>query len=85
MNREGALGILLVALLLGGIVLFAHRPAVVTTSISAPRQYHNQGNIKVIPVQAEPRRYQNKETRNIEYNEDHLPIKIEIIRDYAIT
>ena len=82
MNREGVLGIFLIALLLGSIVLFARRPAV--TSVSAPRQL-TQGNIKVIPVQAEPRRYKNKETRNIEYNADGLPTKIEIIRDYAIT
>ena len=85
MNREGALGIVLIILLLGGIALFARRPAVASNYASAPPQYHNQGNIKVIPVQAEPRRYQNKEIRNIEYNGDGLPTKIEIIRDYAIT
>ena len=28
--------------------------------------------------------YRNKETRNIEYNEDGLPTKIEIIRDFKV-
>lgn len=85
MNREGALGIILIALLLGGIVLFARRPAALTHA-SAPVQHttHNPGNIQVVPVQ-EPRRYQNKEIRQIEYNEDNLPIKIVITRDFAIT
>ncbi len=84
MNREGALGIILIALLLGGIVLFARRP--VTANYSpAPRQSYSQGNIRVIPIEAEPRRYQNKETRRIEYNDDGLPTLIEITRDYAVT
>lgn len=83
MNKEGALGILLVALLLGGIVLLARRPAVASNYASP--QHHSQGNIQVIPVQAEPRRYQNKETRRIEYNDDGLPTLIEITRDYAVT
>jgi len=83
-NKEGALGILLVALLLGGIVLLARRPAVASSYVS-PQQHQSQGNIQVIPVQAEPRRYQNKEIRQIEYDEDHMPIKITITRDYAVT
>jgi len=83
-NREGALGIILIALLLGGIVLFARRPAALSHA-SAPIQTHNPGNIKVVPVSAEPQRYQNKEIRQIEYNEDNLPVKIVITRDYAIT
>ena len=83
MNREGALGILLIVALLGGIVLLTHRP--VTSNYSAPQQYHGSGNIKIIPVQQESRRYQNKEIRQIEYNEDNLPTKITITRDYAIT
>jgi len=78
MNREGALGIILVALLLGGIMLF-RRPSSYSSAIQ------QTGNLQVIPVQAEPRRYQNKEIRQIEYNEDHLPIKITITRDYAVT
>lgn len=84
MNREGVLGLLLIALLFGGIVLFARRP-VTANYASTPRQYSSQGNIKVIPVEAEPRRYQNKETRRIEYNDDGLPTLIEITRNYAIT
>jgi hypothetical protein len=78
MNREGALGLFLVVLLLGGVLLLTHRPT------SAP-QLSRQGNIQFVPVQAEPRRYQNKEIREIEYNEDSLPVKITITRDYAIT
>ena len=86
MNREGALGFLLIALLLGGIVvLFARRPTATSNYASAPRQYRSQGNIKVYPVEEEPRRYQNKEIRRIEYNADGLPTLIEIIRDYAVT
>ena len=77
MNSEGVVGIFLVALLLGGMLLFIRRPS--HSYASEPRQ----GNIKVIP--SNERRYQNKEIRNIEYNDDGLPIKIEIIRDYAIT
>jgi len=64
MNREAAVGLLLIALLFGGIVLFARRP-VTANYASAPRQSYSQGNIKVIPIEAEPRRYQNKETRRI--------------------
>jgi hypothetical protein len=77
-NREGVLGLFLVALLLGGVFLLTRRPAASYTS--APQ---GQGNIQFVP--AEPRRYQNKEIRQIEYNEDHLPIKIIITRDYAVT
>lgn len=84
MNREGALGIILIALLLGGIVLFARRPVALSASAPIQTQTHNPG-IKVVPVSAEPRRYQNKEIRQIEYNEDNLPVKIVITRDYAIT
>jgi len=48
MNREGALGIILVALLLGGIMLF-RRPSSYSSAIQ------QTGNLQVIPVQAEPR------------------------------
>lgn len=78
MNREGVFGLILVALLLGGIVLFTRRPA---SYASAPQQYHSS-NIRVVP---EPRRYQNKEIREIEYNTENLPVKIIITRDFAIT
>jgi hypothetical protein len=79
MNRE-ALGLLLVALLFGGVLLLARRP-----NSSTSLQPYSQGNIKVIPMGEEPRRYQNKETRRIEYNADGLPTVIEITRDYTIT
>ncbi len=39
------------------------------------------------PASQEPdggRHYRNKEIRNIEYNTDGLPTKIEIIRDYTV-
>ena len=86
MNREGTIGLLLIGLLLGGIFLLVRRP-VALSHASAPlqTQTHNPGNIRLVPLEAEPRRYQNKETRSIEYNEDGLPTKIEITRDYAIT
>jgi hypothetical protein len=83
MNRE-ALGLLLIALLFGGVVLLARRPAVASNYSPASLQPYSQ-DIKVIPVGAEPRRYQNKETRRIEYNADNLPTLIEITRDYTIT
>ena len=85
MNREGTIGLLLIGLLLGGIFLLARRPVTALTRASAPLQTHNPGNIRLVPLEAEPQRYQNKETRSIEYNEDGLPTKIEITRDYAIT
>lgn len=86
MNKEGAIGLLLIGLVLGGIFLLARRPALTLSRASAPLQTHNPRNrIKLVPLEAEPRRYQNKETRRIKYNEEMLPIEIEITRDYAIT
>jgi hypothetical protein len=85
-NRDATIGFILVALLLGGLVLFARRPAAVATPISASnRQLTGQGNIRLIPAGTGPPRYQNKEIREIEYNEDNLPTKITIIRDYTVT
>jgi len=86
MSRDATIGIVLMALLLGGLFLFARRPAAVATPISSytPRQLSGQGNIRFVPARAESPRYRNKETRNIEWNADGLPTKIEIIRDYAI-
>jgi cell division septation protein DedD len=84
MNKEGVVGLFLFLALLGGIVLFARRP--VTSSLAlAPNQPHSQGNINIIPIAEQPRHYQNKETRRIEYNADNLPTLIEITRDYTIT
>jgi hypothetical protein len=85
MGREGAFGIILIALLLGGIVLFGRRPPVSSSYGSISRQYDSSGSIALMPVQKEQRRYQNKEIRRIEYNGDGLPTLIEITRDYAIT
>lgn len=86
MNREGALGIFLLVALLGGILLVARRPASFSYT-STPQQIQNSDNIRMVPttVDAEPRRYRNKETREIEYNADNLPTKITITRDYAVT
>jgi len=84
MNREGALGLLFIALLFGGVLLLARRP-VTTNYASTSLQPYSSGNIKVIPVEQGPRRYQNKETRRIEYNADGLPTVIEITRDYTVT
>ena len=88
MNKEGAIGLLLIGLVMGGIFLLARRPrtALSLSRASVPLQTHNPGNhIKLVPLGAEPRRYQNKETRRIKYNEEMLPIEIEITRDYAVT
>ena len=86
MNRDATIGIIVVALLLGGLFLFTRRPTAVSALISASpaRQLSGQGNMRFVPAQVEAPRYRNKETRNIEYNNDGLPTKIEIIRDYAI-
>ena len=83
MNKEGVIGLFLFIALLGGIVLFARRPA--TASSSTSLQPYSQGNINIIPIAEQPRRYQNKETRRIEYNADNLPTLIEITRDYTVT
>lgn len=85
MNRENTLGIILIVLLLGGFLLLNRRPAITSNHISSPLEQYSQGNIKFVPAQEEARRYQNKETRRIEYNDDGLPSLIEITRDYAIT
>ena len=84
MDREHVVGIALVALLLGGLLLLSRRSTAMTQYSPAPAAY-SSGNISMIPMAAEPRRYQNKETRRIEYNEDHLPITIEITQDYVVT
>lgn len=83
MNTEHAIGIGLVVLLLGGLLLLARRSTAMTQYSPALAAYSS--NISMVPMAAEPRRYQNKETRRIEYNEDGLPITIEITRDYAVT
>jgi hypothetical protein len=83
MNKEGVVGLFLFLALLGGIVLFARRPAAVSSSTSL--QPYSQGNISIVPIAGQPRRYQNKETRRIEYNADGLPTQIEITRDYTVT
>jgi len=87
MDSNYAVGFLIIALLLGGVFLFARRP-VGTKYQSIPQvtgQQQNSGNIRLVMEGEEPRRYRNKEIRQIEYNEDNLPVKIIITRDYAIT
>lgn len=84
MNREGTIGLILIALLFGGIVLLARPRTAIANYNPIPLQTHNPGNIRMVPVGAEPRRYQNKETRRIEYNADGLPTLIEIIRDSVV-
>lgn len=85
MNREHAIGIFLVALLLGGVILLTRHSAATPAYASAPLQPYTNNHIKLVPLAEEPRRYQNKETRRIEYNQDGLPTLIEITRDFAIT
>ena len=84
MDQEKALGIFLFALLLGGVLLLS-RKATLTRRYPAQPQVYNQGIIDIVPIPDEPKRYKNKETRRIEYNEDGLPTLIEITRDYAVT
>lgn len=84
MNKEGVIGLFLFIALLGGIVLFARRPATSSLALT-PNQPYSQGNINIVPIAEQPRRYQNKETRRIEYNSDNLPTLIEITRDYTVT
>lgn len=83
MNREHAIGIAFVALLLGGLLLLSRRSTAMTQYNPAPATY-SSGNIRMVSMAAEPRRYQNKETRRIEYNEDGLPTLIEITRDSVV-
>jgi hypothetical protein len=85
MNKEGVVGLFLFIALLGGIVLFARRPAVTSSLALTSNQPSSQGNISIIPIAGQPRHYQNKETRRIEYNADNLPTLIEITRDYTVT
>jgi hypothetical protein len=82
MNREGAVGLLLIGLLLGGLFLFSRRSAVSSCATYSP-EYQSQGNIRLVSS-AEPPHYRNKETRHIEYNADGLPTLIEITRDYTV-
>ena len=82
MDREHAIGIAFVALLLGGLLLLSRRSTAMTQYSPAPATY--SGNIRMISMAAEPKRYQNKETRRIEYNDDGLPTLIEITRDSVV-
>lgn len=76
MNKEFALELVLIGLLVGGTIFFAHRLGSSTGS---------SASTNLLPAtEEEPRRYKNKETRRVEYNEDGLPVLIEITRDYTI-
>jgi hypothetical protein len=81
MNKEGVIGLFLFIALLGGIALFARRPAV---SNSTSLQPYSQGNVSIVPIAEQPRRYQNKETRRLEYNTDGQLTLMEITRDYTV-
>lgn len=72
MDKEFALQLLFIGLLMGGAIFFAHRLGSSDSSSLLPA------------TKEEPRRYKNKEIRRIEYNEDCLPTLIEITRDYTI-
>jgi hypothetical protein len=84
MSKDYTVGFIIVALLLGGIFLLTRRPAAISSRALSTSQ-HGSGNIRFVANDVEPRRYQNKETRHIEYNSDGLPTLIEITRDYAVT
>jgi hypothetical protein len=79
MNRE--VGLILIALLFGGIVLLARR----RTDASTALQPYGSGGIRAVPMESGARRYQNKETRRLEYNDEGLLTFMEVIRDYTIT
>lgn len=85
MSNNYAVGFIIVALLLGGIFLLARRPAATSSYTPSTVPQHASSNIRLVADDVEPKRYQNKETRRIEYNGDGLPTLIEITRDYAIT
>ena len=81
MDKEFALQLLFIGLLVGGAIFFAHRLGSSTDSTSA--------STKLLPsTEEESRRYKNKENRHIElgYNEDGLlsSLDMEITRDYTI-
>ena len=52
------------------------------------QEYAPSNVIHLRPVSAESEstrpRYHNKEIRNIEWNSDGLPVRIEITRDYSV-
>jgi len=74
MDKEFALQLLFIGLLVGGAIFFARRLGSSTDT-----------STNLLPAtEEEPRRYKNKEIRRIEYNEDCLPILIEITRDHTI-
>lgn len=76
MNKGLALELVLIGLLVGGAIFFAHRLGS-STGTSA--------STNLLPAtEEEPRRYKNRETRRVEYNEDHLPVFFEINREYTI-
>ena len=76
MDKEFALQLLFIGLLVGGAIFFAHRLGSSTDS---------SASTNLLPAsEEESRRYKNKEIRRIEYNEDGLPTLIEITRDYTI-
>lgn len=76
MDKEFALQLLFIGLLVGGAIFFAHR---LGSSTGSP------ASTNLLPAtEEEPRRYKNKETRRLEYNEDGLLTFMEINRDYTI-
>jgi hypothetical protein len=85
MSRDYAVGVIIVALLLGAMFLLPRRPVAASSYAVSTMPQATSSNIRVVAHDAEPKRYQNKETRRIEYNGDGLPTLIEITRDYAIT
>lgn len=89
MNRDYAIGFFLLALILGGVFLLARRPQTVSDYTIAPVQQYSGGTARMVATEVkaeeEGRRYRNKEIRRIKYNDDNLPVEIEIIRDFAIT
>jgi len=82
MNREGAVGLLLIGLLLGGLFLFSRR-STVSSRVTCGSDIQSQGNIRLVSS-AEPPHYRNKETRRLEYNADGLLTFMEITRDYTV-
>lgn len=80
MDRSSVIGLLILGGVIAAMVFLAHKDP----GWAQVTRIQGSNGIRFVPVSAEAPRYRNKETRNIEYNADGLPTKIEIIRDFTI-
>ncbi len=88
MEKKNDGAILIIGLIgLGLIFLLLRNRSAVGKAYSSPVTTLRLQVDTPMRVSQEPpggRHYRNKEIRNIEYNEEGLPTKIEIIRDYTV-